>query len=172
MNPADPLKLSALLDGELPPAEARELSVAVQRDPAAAALLAELQTTRQVLRSADLPATLPASREFYWSKIERDIRRLSPPSPARSEPGLWAKLRLLILPTAALAALVVVVMAGHLNPSPAAPKKAADTDAPTVETALASTDATTYRDTREGTTLVWFTNKKPAAPVPGTNGVN
>jgi hypothetical protein len=124
------------------------------------------------LRSADLPATLPASREFYWSKIERDIRRLSPPTPARSEPGLWAKLRLLILPTAALAALVVVIVTGHLNPTPAASKKVADPDTPTVETALASTDATTYRDTSEGTTLVWFTNKKAAAPVAGTNGVN
>ena len=41
MNWEEQLKLQALLDGELPPDQARALSALVERDPAAADLLAE-----------------------------------------------------------------------------------------------------------------------------------
>jgi anti-sigma factor RsiW len=172
MNLEEQLKLQALLDGELPPAEACELSAAIDRDPAAAARLAVLKQTRQSLQQAEFPRPLPESREFYWSKIERDLRRLSPPSPARSESGLFSKLRLLVLPAAAVAALIIVALAGHYYPQPVAQRTAADADAPTVEPALASTDATTYRDASEGTTLVWFSDKTAAVRPAGTNRVN
>jgi anti-sigma factor RsiW len=172
MNLEEQLKLQALLDGELPPAEASEVSGRIGRDPAAAALLAELKHTRQTLQQAESPRRLQESRELYWSKIERDLRRFSPPSPARSESGLFFKLRLLILPTAAVAALIIVTLAGHFYPQPVVQRKTADADATTVEPALASTDAMTYRDASEGTTLVWFSDKTATVKPTGTNRVN
>jgi anti-sigma factor RsiW len=171
MTLEEQLKLQAWLDGELPPDQAAETSAWVARDPAAAALLAELKHTRQQLRSAESPPALPETREFYWSKIERDIQRSAARSPVRAESGLLGKLRLLILPAAAAAALAVVIWAGHFYPSPGLPLKTADADTPVVETALASMDATTYRDAREGTTLVWFTDAPRTGPaVPSAPG--
>jgi anti-sigma factor RsiW len=168
------LKLQAWLDGELPPDQAGEMSVRAARDPAAAALVAELQQTRQQLRSGESSPALPESREFYWAKIERAIQRSAAPTRVRAEPGLLGKLRLLILPTAAAAVLTVLIWAGHFFPAPMAPAKTAEADTPAVETALASMNATTYRDAREGTTLVWFTDtpRTARAATPGPGGPN
>jgi hypothetical protein len=147
------------------------MSAWVARDPAAADLVAELRHTRRQLRSVEDAPALPETREFYWSKIERDIQGSAARSPAQAESGLLGKLRLLILPTAAAVVLTVVIWAGHLYPAPVVPAKTAEADTPAVETALASMDATTYRDAREGTTLVWFTDTPrkapPVTPAPG-----
>jgi anti-sigma factor RsiW len=176
MNSEDQQKIQALLDGELSPAEARELSGLIQRDPAAAALLAELKNTRQTLQSAESRRSVPETREFYWSKIEREIQRQPLSSPARPASSLLSKLRLLILPAAAVTALVIVALAGHFYPAPppVAQTKTAEADTPAIETAMASTDATTYRDAREGTTLVWFsdTTRNAPASVPKPTGPN
>jgi len=69
------LKLMACLDGELPEREAREITVLVEQDPQARALLDELRQTRAALHGQETIAQVPESREFYWSKIERSIQR-------------------------------------------------------------------------------------------------
>src|SRR4051812_3107727 len=76
MNEEQQLKLQAFLDGELPERDAREITAWLQRDAAAAALFAELKATRQALAAAETPVALPESREFYWSKIARDLQAL------------------------------------------------------------------------------------------------
>ena len=90
------LKLQAWLDGELPEAEAKEVAKWVAQDPEAALLQGELKNTRQALAAGEKPMQLPESREFFWSKIEREISRTRQPHPRpgknRSSPsggGSW-----------------------------------------------------------------------------------
>lgn len=171
MNLEQQLKLQAFLDGELPEAEAREILAWTQRDGAAAALLAELGHAREALARGRLSASVPETREFYWSKIEREVQRQRP-APARRF-STAALFRWLAFPAAGAAALLMV--AWHFR-SPA-PKTVADTNAdadePVVETTLANSDATTYRNASDGTTLVWFSYENTgAAKQPKPTAVN
>jgi anti-sigma factor RsiW len=76
MNQEVELKLQAHLDGELSAAEAREVSALIDKDAEARALYTELQQTSVALKFNELERSLPESREFFWSKIEREIQRL------------------------------------------------------------------------------------------------
>jgi len=67
------LELQAYLDGELSQREARRVTEQLRREPEAQALLAELRNTATVLRENEPQMALPESREFFWSKIERQI---------------------------------------------------------------------------------------------------
>ena len=69
------LKLQAWLDGELPAAEAEEMRRLAAADTEAAGLLAELQNTKAALLQNEPTVTVPETRAFYWSKIERQIQR-------------------------------------------------------------------------------------------------
>ena len=73
------LKLQAFLDGELPEGEASKVTNWVARDREAAALLEELRNTRGALAGFEAGIQLPESREFFWSKVQRDIQRLETP---------------------------------------------------------------------------------------------
>lgn len=155
------LKLQAFLDGELPEAEAREILAWTQRDSAAASLLAELRNMRAAMAKSEPHLSLPESREFFWSKIEREIQRQEPQI-AEPEVSLFAMLRRWLLPVAAAGALVIAGLIAHFEFPKVAAKTGgetvADADTPTVETMLANSDATTYRDASDGTTLVWFSS--------------
>jgi len=173
MNKEQQLKLQAFLDGELPEREAREILAWTQRDGAAGALLGELKNTRTAMAKSELPLSVPETREFFWSKIEREIQRLEPQAISAPGVSILATLRHWFFPAVALGALVVAGFVAHFNVPKAAVENVADADdTTTVETALADSDATTYRDDSEGTTLVWFSsaaddvpanNKTPAA---------
>ena len=156
------LKLQAFLDGELPEREAREILAWTQRDGDAAVLLAELKNTRQAMLKSESHLSVPESREFFWSKIEREIQRLEPPAAVMPDVSILAALRRFLLPASAVATLVVAGMIAHFDVPKAVVESVADSDATTVETTLASTDATTYRDVSEGTTLVWFSDSAAA----------
>jgi len=171
MNQEQQLKLQAFLDGELPEREAREILAWTQRDREAASLLAELKNTREAMGQSEPHLSLPESREFFWSKIEREIQRLEPHSAAVPEPSAFAALRRWLLPAVAVSAFVIAGMIAYVHSPSVVVETVADADAPSVETTLANSDATTYRDASEGTTLVWFSyaddgpaqNKKPTA---------
>lgn len=75
-NPQRQLKLQAHLDQELSDREAREVAQWLESDPEARRLYSELKTTKGWLAEGELPLTVPESREFYWSKIEKSIQRL------------------------------------------------------------------------------------------------
>ncbi len=145
------LKLQAFLDGELPEAEAGEVSSSLKQDRKAAALLEELRNTRRALAGFEAETKLPESREFFWSKIRREIQRqeraASRPAPA----PLMALLRRFVVSASAVA---LVVIAGLLLTRPPGP--AGTASGPEVETALADAGAFTYRDYDAGTTLVWL----------------
>ena len=106
------LKLQAYLDGELSEREAREFATLLARDQDATLLLGELRMTRQILRGAEPRMQFPESREFYWSKISREIQRQEASSVAR-EPAAkssWFGWRKLLLPAGAVAALVLATL--------------------------------------------------------------
>jgi anti-sigma factor RsiW len=158
MNEEQQLKLQAFLDGELPEREAREILAWTQRDREATALLAELKNTRQALVKSESYLSVPESRDFFWSKIEREIQRLEPQTTSAPNVSIFAALRRFLLPASAVAALVIAGLFAHFNAPKVIIENVADADTPSVETTLANSDATTYRDASEGTTLVWFSS--------------
>jgi len=145
------LKLQAYLDGELPEAEARALANWLAQDREAVALHAELRNTRKALAGFEVGVTLPESREFFWSKIEREIRRLEPTEPPRPRPSVFAAWRRFLVPAGAVAALALVALVASKQPGLVSGSRGPD-----LEAALADPGAFTYRDYETGTTLVWL----------------
>ena len=144
------LKLQSFLDGELSDTESREMAARLAQDPEAAALLGELRQTRKALDGFEDGVKLPESREFYWSKIQREIQRQEAPTPAPAvSVPLFARLRRFLVPAAGLAVFVLLgvvvtresgVDSGNIN----------------AETALEDSGAFTYHDDSAGATLVWL----------------
>lgn len=149
MDYKDQLKLQAYFDGELPEAEARVVANRLATDADAVALLAELRNTRKVLAGFEDAIKLPETREFYWSKIEREIQR----SETRPEPVAvpWsAKLRRFLLPAAACALVVIAGVVAIQQIGPAGSSSAQ------LETASPDPGAITYHDQSQGVTVVWL----------------
>jgi hypothetical protein len=152
MDRDEQLKLQAFLDGELREGEASEAARWVARDREAAAMLEELRHTREALAGFEGGIQLPESREFFWSKVQRDIQRLETPAPGPVRTPLLTLLRRFLVPASALA---LVFAATLILIRPAGPfEGTAGTD---IETALSDSGAFTYRDYSAGTTLVWLT---------------
>jgi anti-sigma factor RsiW len=117
MNLDSGIRLQAYLDGELAGREAREVAAWIETDSEARAMLAELQETKELLHANEPELRLPESREFYWSKIERDITRLeSTPSASRS-PGWFqfARRHISALTGTSVAAALVLFVAFQMN---------------------------------------------------------
>jgi len=117
MNAELMLKVQAWVDGELPASEATRIAELVRTDTAAAALAAELKMTRGFLAGNEPEATLPESREFHWSKIQRAIERAEA-EPATRQPLPWlAALRRFLVPVSGVAfvAFLTVVSIGVFN---------------------------------------------------------
>jgi anti-sigma factor RsiW len=149
MNYDSQLKVQAYLDGELPEVEAREIANLLARDREAVALMGELRNTRQALVGSEIGITLPESREFFWSKIEREILRQErqQDAPIRQRPASFLTAwRRFLIPAGALSALALAAFISLNNHSSVS----------TVETAIADPGAFTYHDFSTGTTLVWF----------------
>src|SRR5262245_61800765 len=89
MNMEQQLRVQAWVDGELPEAEARQIESLVNGDKQAQQLVAELRTTKSALLGNETAMALPETREFYWSKIRRDIERLDQAAAGESRPVPW-----------------------------------------------------------------------------------
>ena len=153
MNLDDQLKLQAWLDGELPEDEAAAMSDRVARDPEARALMTELQNTATALKDFEAGVKLPESREFFWSKIEREIERSSRAEPAPERPLSWmAWLLRYVAPVGAAAALMLAMLIGG-------GKSVAQ--AGELEVNSNEMGAYTYRDQQERITVVWFYDRGP-----------
>src|SRR5438045_9698739 len=103
------LKLQAFLDEELSENDAKEVASWLAQDQEATLLLAELRNTRQAMARFEAGIRLPESREFFWSKIEREIERLEPVAPVReTKSASWlAAWRKFLITAGAIAALVI-----------------------------------------------------------------
>jgi len=144
------LKLQAYLDGELPEREMRSVADRLARDQDAAALITELRQTREALSGFEQGVQLPESREFYWSKIQREIQRQGTPARESAKPNpLVAGLRLWLRPAMAFALVTVLglVLTRELWPG-GSPHPAV--------TSLEDAGAFTYHDYKAGITLVWL----------------
>jgi anti-sigma factor RsiW len=149
MNQDFQLKLQAYVDGELSEREVREVEGALAGDAEARALLAELQNTNAALATFEAELKLPETREFYWSKIQRQIEREQAPAPVAARPIPWWQ-RFLI-PAGGVAALVIAVLIGLKQNKPLVQGPFVP-----VETHLSDSGAMTYRDQSEGLTVVWL----------------
>lgn len=145
------LKLQSFLDGELGEKEAREVAVWVAGDTAAARLLKELRNTRQALSGFEAGSKVPESREFYWSKIEREIHRLEPEPVAAQTPSLAARLRRFLMPASAFAVIVVVCLFAGIEAG-----WFASANSPATEMTVSDPGTFTYYDYANKTTLVWL----------------
>ena len=170
MTTEQQLKLQAYLDGELPPREARKIELLLQDDHDAAKLFAELKNTRQALVENERQIQFPESREFYWSKIAREIQKREPEK-ISAENFNWKRLLWPISLTVgaiAVCFLAVILQNAPTNPSASvaaisSPTISTDADAPDVEPAQANSEAMTYEDKSDGTTLVWFSADENSA---------
>lgn len=151
MNEEQQLKLQAFLDGELPEDEARETASWLARDAGATALLNELRNTRKAFKGSEANVQLPESREFFWSKIEREIQRLEPVSQAAPSVSLLERLRRLLVPMGAVAALVLAGLFTYNQLGLGGLSHSTE-----VEMAMADSNGFTYRDYSAGMTLVWL----------------
>ncbi len=159
MEYEEQLKLQAYLDGELPEAEARQMAQRVAADAEAAALLSELRQTRATMAGFEQELKLPESREFFWSKLRREIDRIDARKDPEPEPSVpWiVLLRRWLVPAAGVALVAFVsLLAVREGSTP--------NSRPHIETALADSGAVTYHDYNNGATLVWL-------PYPAENEV-
>ena len=150
MNEDLQLKLQAHLDGELSERDNRELEAALAGDAEARALLTELRHMSAALATFEAETKLPESREFHWSKIQREIQRLEKLPPTRPAPlPAW---RRFLIPAGAFAAVAIagLLAADQLGWLPTSRRTTQ------IETFLADSGAMTYRDEAERTTLVWL----------------
>jgi anti-sigma factor RsiW len=146
------LKLQAYLDGELAPRETAEVEESLAKDADGQALLGELRTTKTLLAGNETDFKLPESREFFWSKVQREIERQErTPAPVRRMSWLaWARHHLASVSGAALLACLLGVMVLRGGGS-----------GPLAEMDMASDDmgAYTFRDDQHKMTVVWFYDK-------------
>ena len=150
MNAEFQLKLQAYFDGELSAREAREIESILAAHADARALLAELRRTTEVLISHEAEVKLPESREFYWSKIQREIQRQEAASHSASMPRpSWSRF---LMPSGAIVALVLAGWFGAFEMG----WLSRGGRSPQIETYLADSGAMTYRDEIERTTVVWL----------------
>ncbi len=152
MTEEQQLKLQAFLDGELPESDSREVAAWIAQDADAAALLGELTNTCTALKDFKPEVKLPESREFYWSKIKREIERGAPQPVVAPKASLFDWFRRALMPLGAVAALALVAIvsihnfSGGTHPLPMTANVMLGTDA----------NAFTYRDDAQDMTVVWL----------------
>jgi anti-sigma factor RsiW len=150
MNRDFQLKLQAYLDGELPPQETEKVIHSLRTDPEALALHEELKLTKSLLQGNELEIKLGESREFYWSKISREIGR----DHQRKASGPWQRLfswRWLV-PAGGLALLAILAALSVKSNSLSLQKLAS---AQEIETHLEDMSLISFRSESEGMSVVW-----------------
>lgn len=153
MNVDIGIKLQAYLDGELTGRDAQQIAALIENDAGARALFGELQQTQALLNGNELEFRLPESREFYWSKIEREIERPET-VPATSAAPSWVlffKRHLGALSGVTVAAALIVFAAFQINIVP--PSLLEEIDNP-----LADVGTFSFRSESQQMTLVWISN--------------
>ncbi|MGC3957962.1 MAG: hypothetical protein QM813_08470 [Verrucomicrobiota bacterium] len=116
-------------------------------DAAARDLFVELTNTRDVFIAHEASIKLPESREFFWSKIQREISREVKPVPApASNFSLAAWLHRALVPAGAMAAVAIAVMLSLPHTGGAGDYTTTSGDTATF----------TYHNYATGTTLVWL----------------
>jgi len=133
------LEIQALVDGQLEAGRKPEVERLMQDDAAAGALAAELSAVRAAVRSHESAVTVPASREFYYSQIQRRIAaEEAVESRKRSSGTILGWIRWLA-PALGLAAVAAVLAMRTGSP-----------------TALADASVMTFRSDADAITIHWL----------------
>ena len=143
------LRLQSFLDAELEAGRTNEMTALLSREPAARTLFEELKTTKALLGANEPQVQVPESREFYWSKIAREIQRQTGTDQTRRAPHPLAWLRWLIPASAVGLLALLLAVSAFLGSS------ARFATAPEIENALDDTSAISFHDASEGMTVVW-----------------
>lgn len=148
MNHELEMKLQAWVDGELPGAEARRVADHVARNPEMAELATAMRSVKGALAGNELPVALPESREFFWSKIERDIERQSRPvrAPAPTQ-AAWRRWVSPLLGFAGLACILFMAVRPYSQPA-----------FDEISAMGEGMEAVTFNDQAAGMTVVWLSD--------------
>ena len=112
---------------------------------------AELRSTRQAVKGSERLMALPESREFFWSKVKREIERQEP-APVLEEKTSWMTAwRRLLIPASAIAVLAIAAL---ISIGPIDFNRPGSV--PEIETSYGDTGAFSYRDEAAQATLVWL----------------
>ena len=146
------LKIQALVDGELSVTEAQEVQQWLERDAAAQSLAAELRASREYLRGNEAQRSVPEARDFYWSKIAREIERAERETTiAKPVGGLSMWLHWLV-PTGGVAALALLFL---VNQNSVSQSRSLLSLGHEIETTTDETSSITFRSESAGMTVVW-----------------
>jgi anti-sigma factor RsiW len=143
------IKLQAHLDGELTGREAQEVAALLEGDVEARALFNELQQTRMVLKGNEPELRLPESREFFWSKIEREIGREETVL-AETAPRWILFLRRHLAAVGGVAVAACLVMFALVQMSPSLLEE--------IDNPLDDVGTFSFRSESQKMTLVWISN--------------
>jgi hypothetical protein len=132
-------------------------------DREAQELFAELRAAKEFLAGNEPGIKLDESRDFYWSKIQRQIQRVER-EPAPRPAAWWLRLIAPLAGTAALFALVLSVM----NPGGtqvAEVRRESVNLAPRpihgeIEDLAPDVSSVTFRSEKDGVTVVWLTARQ------------
>jgi anti-sigma-K factor RskA len=153
MNQNLEFKLQAWLDGELSGSEAQAIEREVAADADVARLAAELRTVKSAMAGNETARVVPETREFYWSKIQRQIERESAqPAPARRM-AVW---RHWLSPLAGLAGLACILILAIKPGTPATFDEISSTGE--------GMEAVTFHDQSAGMTVVWLADSEREQP--------
>ncbi len=161
MNQELNLKLQAYLDGELSSGERAEVTALIEKDAPARALYTELQQTSLALRGNETEWRLPESREFFWSKIEREIQKLDATPAAKRTPWWLALVRrnLAAVSGFGVATALLVVAAFQMNMLPLASHDLFEE----IENPISESSAFSFRSESQKMTMVWISDSSASA---------
>ena len=139
------LDLQAYVDGELTEERRRQVEAALPADLDAQELVTGLRQLGTLIRAHEPVATVPASREFYWSQIRRQIEAEQPKAPAASAALGWLRW---LIPAMGVAAVAVVVSTQQV---PREMTLAGGGDVTVVDVS-----STVFRSESDGVTVHWI----------------
>lgn len=145
------LKLQAYLDGELTDREASAVKDWLTKDAEGQALFFELRNTKAAMAGGEVELKLPETREFFWSKVHREIERRERAVVAVSKINwlAWLRHHLVSVAGATLLTCIVGMLLLRGGAGPLGEMEVASDEMGTY----------TYRDQQAKMTLVWFYDK-------------
>ena len=145
------LKLQAYLDGELPEGEAAEIKAWLEGELDGQALLTELRNVKAAMSQGEAELKLPESREFFWSKVQREIEREEKKAAAVPAISWFSWVRHHLVSVGGAVALTCILGLMVLSRGGGALSE--------VDVASDDMGAYTFRDQQAKMTVVWFYDK-------------
>lgn len=162
MNSDTQLKVQSYLDNELSAGEARQVASLLSSDAQAKELYENLRLTRELIVANEPEVKLEESRDFYWSKIKRQIEQAErEPAPRHTTPW-WIRAMAPLAGTAALFALLISIMNPKTEMTPRSTNQTVS-NVPLhgeVEDLVPEMTSVTFRSEQNGVTVVWLSASK------------